>query len=37
VWWRYPDDDTGMEYTDGIKQLADLLTNPIEYVQFEIL
>jgi hypothetical protein len=34
---RYLDDDIGIEHTDGRKQLADLLTKPIELVRFEIL
>jgi hypothetical protein len=32
---RYLNDDIGIEYVDGRKQLADLLTKPIEYIQFE--
>jgi hypothetical protein len=30
------DDDIGIEHIDGRKQLADLLTKPIERVRFEI-
>jgi len=33
---RYLDDDIGIEQIDGRKQLADLLTKPIERVRFEI-
>jgi hypothetical protein len=34
---RYLNDDIGIEYVDGRKQLADLLTKPIEHGQFEVL
>jgi hypothetical protein len=34
---RYLNNDIGIEQVDGRKQLADLLTKPIEHVQFEVL
>jgi len=34
---RYLNDDIGIEHVDGRKQLADLLTKPIEHIRFEAL
>jgi len=34
---RYVNDDIGIEHFDGRKQMADLLTKPIEHVRFEAL
>jgi hypothetical protein len=34
---RYLNDDIGIEHVDGRKQLADLLTKPIERGQFQVL
>jgi hypothetical protein len=34
---RYLNDDIGVEHVDRRKQLADLLTKPIEHVRFEVL
>jgi len=34
---RYFNDDIGIEHVDGRKQLADLLTKPIEHIRFEAL
>jgi len=33
---RYLNNDIGIEHVDGRKQLADLLTKPIEHVRFEV-
>jgi len=37
VWERYFNGDIGIEHADRRTQLADLLTNPIEHVRFEVL
>jgi len=34
---RYRNDDIGIEHVDGRKQLANLLTKPIEHIPFEVL
>jgi hypothetical protein len=34
---RYLNDDIGIKHVDGRKQLAYLITKPIEHVRFEVL